>query len=103
MAQRIIRTDDLDGSDGAEAMTFSINDTKYEIDLNDANYDKLLKSLEPFTKVARRVGTKSRKAGARTQVVSSKHVREWALSNGFDIPSRGRVPKDAQAAYDAAH
>lgn len=70
MAQRTVvtRTDDLDGSDPAESVTFSVKDTVYSIDLTSRNQQKLLRALEPFitagTVVSRPPRTPRTSAGA---------------------------------------
>ncbi|MEO3937464.1 histone-like nucleoid-structuring protein Lsr2 [Dermatophilaceae bacterium Soc4.6] len=50
MAQRTIVTvtDDLDGGDGAETVTFSFKETVWTVDLSSRNQQRLLKALEPF-------------------------------------------------------
>jgi len=50
MAERTIVTvtDDLDGSDGAESVTFSFKETVWSIDLGSRNQQRLLKALEPY-------------------------------------------------------
>lgn len=50
MAQRTITTtiDDLDGSEGAEAVMFSFKETVYSVDLTSRNQQELLRALEPF-------------------------------------------------------
>lgn len=34
---------------------------------------------------------------------STADVRAWARENGHEVKDAGPIPKDAQAAYDAAH
>lgn len=63
---RVTTVDDLDGSEGARTYAFSWQSTTYEIDLSDANRDKLLRALEPFINAARKTpGTRGRGAGRR--------------------------------------
>lgn len=36
-------------------------------------------------------------------VASTAQIRAWARDNGFDVPTRGRLPQDVTDAYKAAH
>jgi hypothetical protein len=105
--ETIIRlTDDIDGSEAAEELTFALRGTEYEIDLNVKNIAALEKALDKFIAVARKVprgrGTaKAAKAPARRTDVAT--IREWAASNGYEISTRGRIPGEIREAYDAAH
>lgn len=108
MAQKvnIILVDDLDGSEAAETVTFGLDGTSYEIDLNDGNATALREALSGYIGHARKVSGGSRRGGRRTTGGSSsntKAVREWAKANGYDVSERGRISADVQQAYDAAH
>ena len=47
MAQKIqiVLEDDLDGSEASQTVTFGLDGTTYEIDLNDAHADELREAL----------------------------------------------------------
>ncbi|MER6212472.1 Lsr2 family protein [Streptomyces sp. NPDC048387] len=105
MAQRVVVTisDDLDGGEAAETVTFALDGKSYEIDLNVANAKKLRKSLAPFVAAGRRQ-SRSGKAFKHTAVAPDPAVvRAWARSHGHDVPPRGRIPKAVYAAYNEAH
>ena len=112
MAQKvnIVLVDDIDGSDATETVSFGLDGTSYEIDLNDANAAGLRDTLATYVGHARKVAG-SRRGGRRSSASSSpaaggpsaKEVREWARANGHDVPDRGRVSADVRQAYDAAH
>jgi hypothetical protein len=55
MAIRITRIDDIDGSDGAEAIAFELDHKAYEIDLCVRNRIRFFRSIEPFVERARLV------------------------------------------------
>ena len=55
MAIRITRIDDIDGSEGAEAINFGLNHVVYEIDLAPRNRAKFLRMIRPFIERAREV------------------------------------------------
>ncbi len=108
MAQKvnIVLVDDLDGSEASETVSFGLDGTSYEIDLNDKNADKLRTVLAGYVGNARKVaGRRSRPAGKRTvtsEGPSAREVRDWARSNGFKVPDRGRIPADVREAFDSA-
>ena len=61
MAQEVIYklTDDLDGSDAEETISFALDGSNYEIDLNIKNAAALRKALDKYVAAARR-GTTSK-------------------------------------------
>jgi hypothetical protein len=108
MAQKthIVHEDDLDGGEATETVTFGHDGTSYEIDLNDKNAAQLRDALAPYVGHGRRVGSaprRGRKAAARADGPSPREIRDWARSNGYDVPDRGRVSADIRAAYEAAN
>ncbi len=113
MAQKvhIVLEDDLDGGGATETVTFGLDGTTYEIDLNDENAAALRDALASYVGHARKVGSGRRPArrsssagsSAAPNGTSAKEVREWARSNGHTVPDRGRIPADVREAYDAAH
>ena len=108
MAQRVITVleDDIDGGEATETIRFGLDGTNYEIDLNEKNAKKLRGALEAYIEHARKATTGSRGrrlSSARSGGPSPAEIREWATANGFDVPSRGRIPANVREAYDAAH
>ena len=103
MAQhtQVIVTDDLDGSEeGVRSYRFAWQDTVYEIDLNDAHRDELLRVLQPYIDAGRRKGRKP--AAARSGSTTGENlaaVRAWARENGHEVSDRGRVPNAIVEAY----
>jgi hypothetical protein len=105
-------TDDIDGGEAAEALTFGLRGVDYEIDLSAKNVAALEKALDKYVNAGRRVGRKAttgraRKATrARKQTVDAKEqvstIREWARANGYEISSRGRISAGIREAYEAA-
>ena len=69
MASRTITTltDDIDGSDADETVTFSFKGTQYEIDLSKKNVDKMVKALQPYTSAARKGGGRRSGTGRTTR------------------------------------
>ncbi len=108
MAQKvnIVLIDDLDGSDATETVSFGLDGTSYEIDLNKKNADKLRDALATYVGHGRKVGSGSRR-GRRSSAAalgpSSKQIRDWARSNGYEVSDRGRVSAEVRAAFEAAN
>jgi hypothetical protein len=108
MAQKvhIVLEDDLDGSPATETVTFGLDGKTYEIDLNEKNAGKLRDALAQYVGAGRSVGGR-RGAGRKGSVTnlgpSAREVRDWARSNGHDVPDRGRIPADVRSAFEAAH
>lgn len=112
MAQKVqvLLTDDLDGSDADETISFGFEGTQYEIDLNKKNADAMRKAITKYTSAARRAsgrsGTsargRSRSNGRPDRDYDPKVVRQWAESQGIEVSARGRVPADLVARFQAA-
>lgn len=109
VAQKVITqlVDDVDGSvlsDGSgETVRFSLDGTSYEIDLSKKNADKLRAALQSYIEAGRKVGRRTGNAGRRSQSgPSAKELRDWARSNGFKVPDRGRIPGNVREAFEAS-
>lgn len=114
MAQRTVTTlvDDIDGSEATSTVSFALDGTAYEIDLNETHAEDLRDVLAPFISVARKVsgaGSGRRGRAARpsgqadgTAEVDPKAVRAWAEANGVAVNARGRLKADVIEQYRAA-
>lgn len=114
MAKHIITTisDDLDGSDADETVTFGIDGVAYEIDLSDKNAAKLREFLTAYQQAGTRVGkldavrrgSSYSSGSANPNFQANKElnarIRQWAASNGYQLNDRGRI---AQHIVDAFH
>jgi hypothetical protein len=123
MAQKIhiVLEDDLDGSEAAETVSFGLDGTSYEIDLNEDNAAALREALATYVGHARKVsgtrrsggsgggrrsgggGSSSSNGSSSNGGASAKEIRDWARENGYEVPDRGRVSAEVREAYDAAH
>jgi hypothetical protein len=111
MAQKvnIVLVDDIDGSEATETVSFGLDGTTYEIDLNDKNAAALRDALATYVGHGRKVGAAPRRGrrssggGASAGGPSAREIRDWARENGFDVPDRGRVSAEVREAYDKAH
>ena len=115
MAREVIEklTDDLDGGEADETVSFTLDGASYEIDLSKKNAAALRKSLDRYIKAARRQGgtrstprrqaTKSAGKGTNPKRdFDLAQLREWAGANGVAVPSRGRIPQAVVDEYKAA-
>jgi hypothetical protein len=107
MAQKvhIVLVDDLDGSDATQTVSFGLDGTSYEIDLNDKNAAALRDALSGYVGHARKVSSTSRrrKSTSTTSGPGASEIRDWAKANGMKVSDRGRVSAEVRQAYDAAH
>ena len=96
--------DDLDGTEIKEGkggpVSFGLDGQDYSIDLTEKNAAELRKALQPFIavagKVARKAGTRARKSDSGP---TPAELRAWAAENGFDVPTRGRIPDSIRTAW----
>ena len=96
---------DLSGEeigDSAETLLFSFAGTSYEIDLTAKERAEFERVLSKYLEAAR-PATASRRGSGTTGDLDPKVVRAWAVENGHDVPSRGRIPRAIVEAYNAAH
>jgi hypothetical protein len=101
-------TDDLDGSEAVEGLTFALRGVEYEIDLNEKNvaaldklFEKYIKKATPIrpTRAPRGRGkTRSNGAAAKGDVAA---IRAWAAEAGHKVSSRGRISGAVRDAYHA--
>jgi len=112
MVQKIITmlVDDIDGAtiaEGAgETIMFGIDGMAYEIDLTRANALSLREALAPFVAAGRAIKGRSAKTGVRApageRIAELAAIREWATTNNYPAPSRGRIPAATIAAYESS-
>jgi hypothetical protein len=111
VAQRVVLIDDLDESEAAETIAYTINGQDYEIDLSEENaqrfYDAFGTYIEKSRRVERQTAPTGRRNGRRRGGSSGRddipQIRAWAESQGMDVNARGRIKKEIIDAYDQAH
>jgi Lsr2 len=109
MAKRVqvIHTDDIDGSEAAETIAFSLDNITYSIDLSADNAKKLRNAFAPYiaagerdrSATTRRSGTSRRKSSG----TAATDIRAWAAAQGMQVSARGRVSAEVREAYERAH
>lgn len=119
MAQvtKVQLVDDLDGSEAAESVSFALDGSSYEIDLNADNASAFRETFMQYVAAGRKLGGRTRSnpapaerparaAGRRTRPEGEpdpKEVRAWAESQGIEVSKRGRVPANLMAQFSAGH
>jgi Lsr2 len=114
MAQRVVLTDDLDGSEATQTISYTINGQEYEIDLSEENVQRFHEALEPYVTNSRQVqrqpepvrrdrGNGRRRRGGGSGRDDIPQIRAWAEANGYEVSARGRIKKEIIDAYDEAH
>lgn len=107
MAIRTTRVDDMTPDvEATQTVVFALGPQGYEIDLGDANVEKLNKALAPFVKAARPVPLRDlpRKAlnGNSHTEVDPSVVRAWAQAKGISVADKGRVSEEIVNQWRAA-
>lgn len=106
---KVILVDDLEGGHAEETVKFGIDGATYEIDLNQANADRLRDSLAPFVGAARKASNRSngartgRRGGSGERRGRAADIREWARTKSIEVNERGRIPARVVDMYEAAH
>lgn len=116
MARQVVYVDDIDGSEDASTVQFTVHGQSYEIDLGPANRELFDKALAQFVNAARKGEAVVHVSEARRTATTTRHrpgqgqsreqgqaIREWGRKNGFQVSERGRIPNPLQQAYDQAH
>jgi len=94
--------DNRDGSPADVTRSMTFEGVRYSWDLSDDNDAKLQKALKPWLDCADKRATRGR-ASTNGQSSDNGDVRAWAIENGFDVSSRGRISAEVQAAYAEAN
>jgi hypothetical protein len=109
MAQKVnvILIDDIDGSDAVETVSFGLDGTQYEIDLNSGHAQELREQLDLYVRKARKVAGPASRAGRGRRTgandARNKEIRDWAREKGLDVNERGRIPAGIVAQFEAAN
>ncbi len=107
----VTMVDDIDGTAGAETVTFGLDGVSYEIDLGEKNAKKLRDAIANYIAHGRRTGggrarsPRTSRARARTSPdrEQTAAIREWARNEGYEVSDRGRLPAAIVEAFQDAH
>ena len=102
MATRMIRIDDLDGTEGAKERHFTVADVTYSIDLTDSNYEAFLGTLKPYIDAARVERAVPKPLTKSDHAAPTRQIREWAIQKGLlEEGHAGRIPAHVRGRYYA--
>ena len=103
MAIITTRVSDLSGASGEDITTVvvALNGAEYEVDLTAKELETLEKALDKYFKVGRRSIRRSPASKASGGTGDAKEVRAWLVANGYDVPTRGRIPAEMREAYES--
>jgi hypothetical protein len=103
----VLLEDDIDGSEATETLSFALDGSDYEIDLNEGHAQELRDALARFTNAGRKVSGGRGRPTSRTKSAhggpAAKAVRMWAAENGIPVNTRGRIQAEVVEKYEAAH
>ena len=109
MARKIqtLFIDDLDGGPAEGTVHFGLDGTDYEIDLSAANARELRDIVTRYAEAGRKVTATSwwpARNGRKTSPAgrSTREVRAWARAHGMDVKTRGRIPAEVIAQFQAS-
>lgn len=106
MAQRtqVTMVDDHDGTESDDVKTrhFGMDGIQYEVDLSDANWDELCRTVAAYVASARKLTNHGKPIYRTVLTASPRTVRRWAIDNGHNVPARGRIPTEVNEAFAAA-
>ena len=94
MAKTVIvkLTDDIDGSDADETVSFALDGTSYEVDLSASNAAKLRDALRPYVENGRRSAGRARSAPVEDTLYSKMNGEEKAKFRSWaKMPTARRI------------
>jgi len=95
--------DDLTDEPADTTVSFGLDGQDYEIDLTNKNAEELRDMMDTYTHAGRKTGgTRRRQRSGAVSKVDPKAVRAWALTKGYEVSNRGRVPAALIEAFKAA-
>lgn len=100
-------TSDLSNEEGAETLQYSVQGTKYAIDLTEGEQAEFMEALAPYIAVSRIKGKPGNGQGGgnsrKEHAEEVAAIREWAQQNGYEVNPTGRIPNNVREAYEEAH
>lgn len=99
MAQRVIYTDDYDGTESPDVETrhFSLGTDHYSLDLSYENWQDLRDSLKKYTNISSRTALPLKKSSPAHDTTA---IRQWAKDHGIPVKDRGKIPDDIIRHYE---
>jgi hypothetical protein len=103
--------DDLDGSAAVETVLLGWNGEWRELDVSKRNLAALSRAVDRYWDAGRPVAASGQAKRRRNAVPARssmsgrdpKAIRARAVSNGIDVPARGRIPAAVERQYEDAN
>jgi hypothetical protein len=109
MAQKVVveMVDDIDGGPANHTVQFGLDGVDYVIDLSDAHADDLRAELASYLAAAHRTGGRKVRGTGRAPAATSARqrtweIRAWALANGHEVSTRGRISSELAELFDTS-
>jgi len=114
ITQVVLTCDVHDGAaEAADTVIFTVEGKSYECELCEPHLAEFHEAMEVWSSHSRPTRTSRTSRGASSRGVrpragaggrpSASEVRDWARSHGLEVSTRGRVPAELLAAFEAAH
>ena len=115
MARKVVveMVDDIDGTvfgEDGESIHYAVDGVEYVIDLKEEHARELRETFEYYIAHSTRVGGRKHRAdrpvnppAAKRASGETKKIREWAIEQGYELASRGRIPTEIEQAFHDAH
>ncbi|MDH6291928.1 histone-like nucleoid-structuring protein Lsr2 [Rhodococcus opacus] len=115
MAHKVVveLVDDIDGTvfgEDGESISYAVDGVEYVIDLKDEHAKELRETFEYYIAHSTRVGGRKHRADRPATSTTTKRrpgeatsIRAWAIEQGYELSSRGRIPAEVEQAFRAAH
>ncbi|MGW4336667.1 histone-like nucleoid-structuring protein Lsr2 [Rhodococcus koreensis] len=115
MARKVVveLVDDIDGTDfgeDGESISYGLDGVEYVIDLKDEHAKEFREVLDYYIAHSIRVGGRKHRSDrpanpttARRPRGETQKIRTWAIEQGYELSSRGRIPAEIEHAFHAAH
>lgn len=102
------KVSDLSGDEGdVETISFGLDGTDYDVDLTPSEAAKLRDTMHVYVSNGRRrvkyqpASFPSSKPKTRKRDPEQiRAMKDWLRANGYEFPSRGRIGKDLEEAYN---
>jgi len=105
--------DDIDGTvfgENGESISYAVDGVEYVIDLKNEHAKELRETFEYYIAHSTRVGGRKHRADRHVNPVvakrprgETKKIRDWAIEQGYELSSRGRIPAEIAQAFHDAH
>lgn len=95
MATKVVRTDDLDGTDATHQVSIIVDGTRFNLDLGDVNFATFQSDVEKYLKLAEAKRERQRKAAATSTAAKKRTSSEPPGKKIIAMPDGTPIDKDA--------